>query len=235
MKIVVSHLTRMQAPFICVAGIDLDTGKHVRPVLEFGQLGLSLTARYGGPFDIASVVDLGPARYVGSAPEVEDWRFDRKKACRMRGMAHAEFWNRLEDTVQATLTGIFGGDLRRCGDTYAADVKRGQASLGCLAPVEPPLLVVNESGKIRLRVLQDGHNAWLPVTDMRLYAYANDQFVPREDAVRRLAETLRGGTRVILGVGLTRPMFGGGNVRRHWLQVNNIHLADNPAWRENSG
>jgi len=234
MKIVVAHLTRMHAPFVCVAGIDLDTGKHVRPVLEFDQLGLSLTARHGGPFDIGSVVDLGPVRYAGRAPEVEDWRFDRKKARRMRAVASNTFWDMLAEPAQSTLIAIFGNDLRRCGDTFVTDVGRGQASLGLLVPDSPPVLLINESGKIRLRVRQAGGDSWLPVTDLRLYAYANDQFAPRPDIVRHVTDAMRNGTPVILGVGLTRPMFGGGTTKRHWLQVNNIHLAGNPSWGENN-
>ena len=34
MKIVVNHLTRMQRGYICVAGINPDTGHHVRPIPE---------------------------------------------------------------------------------------------------------------------------------------------------------------------------------------------------------
>jgi hypothetical protein len=33
MQIVINHLTRMQRGFMCVAGVDLATGRHVRPVL----------------------------------------------------------------------------------------------------------------------------------------------------------------------------------------------------------
>jgi hypothetical protein len=33
MLILVHHLTRMQPGFICVAGLDADTERHVRPVL----------------------------------------------------------------------------------------------------------------------------------------------------------------------------------------------------------
>ena len=39
MEILVTHLTRMKEQCICVAGIDLATGKHVRPVLERRQAG----------------------------------------------------------------------------------------------------------------------------------------------------------------------------------------------------
>lgn len=54
MKIAVNHLTRMQPGYICVAGIDLETGSHVRPVLPSGRLSAALLRRNGGPFDIAA-------------------------------------------------------------------------------------------------------------------------------------------------------------------------------------
>lgn len=233
MRIVVTHLTRMRAPFICVAGLDLETGKHVRPVLESGQLGLSLLRRHGGPFDIAAIVELGPVRYVGSAPETEDYRFERRKARRVGAMAQPELRERLQAAACTALGDVFGDSLQRQGDTYAADTGGGRASLGYVIPAEPPLLLVNEHDKVRLRLRRAGHNAWLPVTDLRLYAYQDDQFIPRRDAVERLSARMSSGTRVILGVGLTRPMFGGGGVKRHWLQINNIHIVDDPLWQEN--
>jgi hypothetical protein len=37
---------------------------------------------------------------------------------------------------------------------------------------------------------------------------------------------------VILSVGLTRPWRKQEDTaERHWLQVNNVHLQDNPLWR----
>jgi hypothetical protein len=37
---------------------------------------------------------------------------------------------------------------------------------------------------------------------------------------------------VILSVGLTRPFRKwGDSEERHWLQVNNIHLEDDPLWQ----
>jgi len=69
--------------------------------------------------------------------------------------------------------------------------------------------------------------------DAYKYAYQDDQFIPRRDAVERLSARMSSGARVILGMGLTRPMFGGGGVKRHWLQVNNIHIVDDPLWQEN--
>jgi hypothetical protein len=52
-----------------VAGVDVNTMDHVRPMLRHGRLTVGLLKRNGGPFDIGSVVDLGPTAYAGHAPE----------------------------------------------------------------------------------------------------------------------------------------------------------------------
>ena len=41
MQVVINHLTRMNTGYMCVAGLDLKNGKHVRPVLG-GRLGVEL-------------------------------------------------------------------------------------------------------------------------------------------------------------------------------------------------
>jgi len=66
----------MQPGYFCVAGVDVDTPRHIRPVLRRGRLTIDLLSTGGGPFDVGSVVDLGPATYAGHAPELEDYRFD---------------------------------------------------------------------------------------------------------------------------------------------------------------
>ena len=75
-----SHAHHRQSPnahvfrYICVAGIDPDTGKHIRPTVR-GRLSRALLRENGGPFDIAGLVDLGEVIPVGVAPEVEDHFF----------------------------------------------------------------------------------------------------------------------------------------------------------------
>src|SRR5215212_1951511 len=100
MRIVVNHLTRIREGYICVAGIDLETGTHVRPVLERTNLGITLLRKYRGPFDMAAIVDLGTTRYVGKAPELEDYQFVRERAHREEDMQPAEFWGLLQKLAQ---------------------------------------------------------------------------------------------------------------------------------------
>lgn len=232
MKIVVSHLTRMEHPFICVAGIDVATGKHVRPVLETGRLGRSLLTRHGGPFDMAVVVDLGSVWTVGQAPEFEDHRFDRRRVRRVQTYAPPAFWECLVRASRSHLADIFGDELERQGGTFAVPFHKGVASLGCLAPAAPPVLMVNAYDKVRIRIFDGTQEAWLTVTDLRLYG--EDQTTPRRDAVQHLKTRIDSGVPVLLSVGLTRPFLKpGDSVERHWLQVNNIHLQDDPTWQDN--
>lgn len=79
MRIIVNHLTRMQPGYICVAGVDVSNGHHVRPVLR-GRLTTDLLASKGGPFDMAALVDLGTVECCGHAPEIEDHYFNPSTA-----------------------------------------------------------------------------------------------------------------------------------------------------------
>jgi hypothetical protein len=50
--------------------------------------------------------------------------------------------------------------------------------------------------------------------------------------VRRVADRLAQGVPALLSVGLTRPFSTRPDEPPlHWLQVNNLHLEDDPAWR----
>jgi hypothetical protein len=56
---------------------------------------------------------------------------------------------------------------------------------------------------------------------------------PRRDLVGQIAARIAKGAGVIVAVGLSRPWQKlDDTVERHWLQVNNIHLEDDPAWQD---
>jgi hypothetical protein len=232
-KIVVNHLTRMQRGYICVAGIDPATGHHVRPIPEDDRPRRTQLVRHGGPFDIASLVDLGRASHVGHAPETEDYRFNPRKVRRVDTIAPQQFWALLARVSHRSLAAIFGADLTSRGDGCTVDVGMGTASLGCLLPSQPPALQVNSYGKVRLRLTDGTYMAWLSVTDLRLYR--DDQVTPRRELVGQIAARIATGAGVIVAVGLSRPWQKlDDTAARHWLQVNNLHLQDDPAWQDNS-
>lgn len=230
MKILVNHLTRMQPGYVCVAGIDLDSRKHIRPVLQYGRLGTDLLRRNGGPFDIGCIADIGPTAHVGRAPEVEDHRFEAERAYCEGDVPADYFWGVLRDTSREGLQVIFGRDIVRREVSCTVDTGKGRASLGCLAPKEQPSLYVNNYGSIRMVFSWLDPPANLSVTDLRLYK--EDHKTPRRDLVAEMQQRIESGVEVILSVGLTRLWRKQDDTaERHWLQVNNIHLKDNPLWQ----
>lgn len=232
MRIVVNHLTRMRSGYICVAGIDPDTGKHVRPHPESARWRKPDLVRRGGPFDIGAVVDLGRVSYIGKAPELEDYRVSANRARWMEDCVPHDFWSLLTQVAQTRLTHIFGDDLHLLGRNYVVDVGKGIASLGCLALSKPPILHVTAPNEVRLSFTGDPDGPSLKVTDLRLYE--GEQAAVRYNVIQDMARRMEGAG-IILSVGLGRPWLKAGDtVERHWLQVNNIHLEDNPVWRERS-
>lgn len=230
MRILINHLTRMQAGYICVAGVDVDTLKHVRPVLRYGRLTNDLIRPKGGPLDIGSVVDLGPTAYAGHPPELEDHHFDPAKTAWLFDHEPDDYWELLEGVARESLAEIFGPALDLWDESGTVDVGEGNASLGCLIPEKQPWLYVDHRGTIRLVLDYLMPSVNLSVNDLRLYE--TDHRTPRRDLVESLQRRLKAGVEAILSVGLTRPWRKRGDTaERHWLQVNNIHLQDGPLWR----
>jgi hypothetical protein len=230
-KIVVNHLTRMKPGYICVAGIDLQSSSHVRPVLAGAQrLTTKLLLANGGPFDMNVVVDLGKTEAKGAAPETEDHLFDPGLAKPIKELDTDAFWKLLRSVSKKTLSEIFGAELTVRGNGRTVDQGTGGASLGCLAPATPPAFYVNPWDKIRVSVTDGALSADLSVTDLRLYE--NDGKTPRAKSVHDLQDRIKAGINVVLSVGLTRPFQASGDsAARHWLQLNNVHLEDDPGWQ----
>jgi hypothetical protein len=234
MRILVNHLTRMQPGYFCVAGIDLETKSHVRPVLRHGRLTTDLLSTVNGPFDVGSVVDLGPATYAGHAPELEDYRFDPSNTRWLFDEEPDDYWDALEGVAQQDLDQIFGPALELWDESGTVDVGEGSASLGCLKPEKQPWLYVDHRGTVRLVLDYLMPSVDMSVTDLRLYE--RDGRTPRPNLVQCVQKRLESGTEAILSVGLTRPFQKwGDDAERHWLQVNNIHLKDDPLWSLRSG
>jgi hypothetical protein len=98
--------------------------------------------------------------------------------------------------------------------------------LGCLVPKQRPSLYVDQRGAIRIAL----ETANLSVADLRLYE--RDHRTPRRDVVTSVRRRIQAGVEVILSVGLTRPWRKQeDSAERHWLQVNNVHLQDDPLWK----
>jgi len=235
MRVLINHLTRMHGGHICVAGVDLDSRRHVRPVLQHDSVPAELLSRYGGPFDMARIVELGNVRPTPNPPHVEDQVFVPSWAKVERTVSTHEFWNLLHETSRSTLREIFGTGLRAIGGSrLGTDLGKGEASLGCLRLCRPAQLYLrtrpNGAQQIRIK-LDDGElRADSGVTDLRLYG--PDHATPDAAIVRGVAKWIADSKGVILGVGLTRKFRPSDDADYyHWLQVNNIHLQEDPVWQ----
>lgn len=234
MRIAVNHLTRMQSGFMCVAGVDGKTGKHVRPVTG-GRIPVSQLSRYGGPFDIAHIVELGRAKPVGEQPETEDHQVKLKRSRFVEMLDEDRFWMMLRRLSHDRLSTIFGAALTPRGRSSAGvDPGQGSASLGVLSLDETPELYVRKrpdrTDQIRMRLTDGQFDLDLGVTDIRLYG--NDHQTPDRDIVARVRKSLSAADEIFVSVGLTRPFYPAmDRPACHWLQVNNVHLENNPCWQ----
>ena len=231
MRIVVTDVTRMAEGYCCVAGIDRDTGEHIRPVLG-ERLRRDLLAP-SGPFALGAIVDLGEVQDAGNAPMVEDRRFEPRAARRIGTLSPDDFWERVLLTRSATrLHGIFGNRLEQPrGSNAAMPESTGTASLGSLTPAGSPTLAVEEhTGGPRLRMrFTDGRLSLnTAVTDIRFFDNDHPD-IPLPDVVEDVSERIAAGAECVLSVGLGR-IYRRTEPPWHWLQVNGVHLADDPLW-----
>ena len=208
----------------------MNTLRHIRPVLRRDRLTTDLLRPNGGPFDVGSVVDLGPATYAGRAPELEDHRFDPSSTRWLFDDDSDDYWDALDGVARESLEEIFGSALELWDESGTVDVGEGRASLGCLKPEKQPWLYVDHRGTVRMVLDYLLPSVDLSVNDLRLYE--RDGRTPRLDLVQSVQQRLEADVETILSVGLTRPwQKRGDTAERHWLQVNNIHLKDNPLWQ----
>ena len=224
MQIVINHLTRMQKGFMCAAGVDPVTGRHVRPVLT-SQLRTDMLACHGGPFELGYRVELGETKFVGKVPEIEDRQFEAAAARQLDRVPPDEFWQLLTGLAADSLSDVFGPDLQRIGATSCGVPEfHGLRSLGCYWAHQPQIHLQTTDDHLRIRFdFVEGTNRYrVPVTDIRLY---------REDHVTpcgsRGALATRPGpmfTRLV-SVGLSRAYKSSDeHPATHWLQINNLHL-----------
>jgi hypothetical protein len=232
MVITISHLTRMRPPYICAAGLY---DKYAVRAVTAGQLHKRLLRSNGGPFAIGAVVDLGVVKDVGSPPELEDCSFNPASAKYVAMEDGRTFWKRLEQVAQPTLDSIFGDDLVKRGRwSCAVNPGCGAASLGCLKVFGTPQISIRgldshvmRSG-LRLAITDPFFGKLdLGITDVRFF---EEDFITVNETVVESAQTrIDSGVRLLLSVGLTRATVPPDNPV-HWLQVNNLHLEDDPTW-----
>ncbi len=233
MEIVINHLTRMEKGYFCAAGVDSQTKRHIRPETRSKRLGTAMLAPCG-MFDIGNRIIFKYLQPWPDRPHSEDCIFDSRLAALDGTMPAQEFWELLWYISESKLKDVFGEELRRkyhssCG----TDKGKGQASLGCLVPEGTPNLHVGSgyrgTPQVRMKVCDGEFDLDLSVTDIRLYQ--DDHITPDHVAVDMISEKIHSSESVILSVGLGRAFPRTGPDRFHYLQVNNIHLKENPLWQ----
>lgn len=231
MRIIVNHLTRMVPGFICVAGISVETNQHIRPICNRSMLPLRWSATHGGVFGIGNIVDLGPVKDRREPPEVEDREFREHHLRRIDRFPPDDFWSLLNEHHDTRLRRIFGPELTLVGQSCTTDRGTGRASLGVIIPDRIERLYSNARGGVRLAFDIGRAHLDLSVSDLRFYSMDDATATWKIDPNRlaSVAYAIETGVPAIFSVGLTRAFKRGGNdTWQHWLQINNIHLGDDP-------
>jgi hypothetical protein len=228
MRVVINHLTRMDAPRICVAAIAPDAGQHIRPIpTSGGPLTRDLLAENGGPFALGNLVELGETTPKHEPPELEDRLFLPESVQVVGRLSPHRYLQLMRQYTEPRLELIFGDDLVRHTRNYAVDKGCGTASLGILQLRRAPDLKIDSFGKLRLTLREGSRSASLPVTDLRFVE--PDHRTIKAEVVEGVRTRMRRGVQVLLMVGLARAFRrSDDDDERHWLQVNGICMADRP-------
>ncbi len=219
MKLLITDLTRMQNGHICIAGIDIDKNKRVRPVAAESLSGRLLVTK-GGPVDVRRVIDIGRTAPRKSRLEIEDVRFEPRSIRLLETMPRTDFVSRLAKFAASDLSAI-GPDLQARGNNLVVPEGEGKCSLVIVRTSEPLTVRIDTNERLRL-TWRDGIE--LPITDLRLFK--SDLQTPDPARVNWLQQQLATASEIFLSFGLGRPFEG-----FHWLQLNNIHLTTNPGWQ----
>jgi hypothetical protein len=232
MRVVINHLTRMDAPRICIAAIAPGTGRHIRPRTGPGNpLTRELLVENGGPLALGSLVELGETIPTPEPPETEDCLFTPNGMRVVGRLSPNRYLELLRQHAQHRVQAIFGDELLRHGRSYAIEKGCGAASLGILRTRRAPDLKLDRFGKLRLHLKDASPAALLPVTDVR-FVEADHKTI-KTDVVADVNARLQRGVQVLLMVGLARAFQRSeDDSERHWLQVNGLCMSDRPLGEE---
>ena len=228
MHTVICHVTRMEYPYICVAGIDPETLQHIRLVLpRRRRLHIRHWSGMGGKIGVGACIDPGPMTPVGAPPEIEDYEFEPTYVQPIRTLSPHELWDLLNRVAVNRLQGAFGESLKRTGRSFWAPAGECKASLACMHVNRGAFLFVAEGlNKMQVRIAreQGPYKPSLPINDLRFYqpTLGYPVNVRHVDAINR---QLKSGGKALLTLGLTRP-FASDDCHEpvHWLQVNGVFL-----------
>lgn len=214
----------MKAPRICIAGIEVNSKRHLRPVTAPDDLiTRSLLIEEGGSLQLGAGVDLGQTREVPNRPETEDHFCQTRDFDVLGVLSDREYLDLLAGVDDGDIATAFGPGLQRNGRTYAMDLDGGDHSLACVRAGKGERLAIDFE-KLYLRTTE---GAKVKVTDIRFFE--SDQKTLCRDVVTDVNDRLRDGVGAYLMFGLSRPWARPGeNEELHWLQLNGVCLEDSP-------
>lgn len=226
MRLVFNHITRMQAPRICIAGIDPESHRHVRPTTPPTDLIKRVLLREElGPIVMGALVDIGPVTPEPSPPESEDHAFQTANVEFVRDLDDQGFLDLLDQVRDADIQTAFGPELENVRSGYAVEAGSGERSLAVVRACEPPTLIVDGYGKLRLHVRDLDPAPNLSVADVRFYEA--DHKTIRRDVVRDVNARIEDGVGLLLMLGLPHAaQMPWDDRKRHWLQLNGLVLED---------
>lgn len=225
----ITHLTRMRDETICVAGIDPESGEHLRPLLaaEDDRMTRALLSERGGPFEFGTLVELGETEPCPKAPHIEDHVFDPAAARNLGRIEPASLTALLDAVAVRSARNAFGTALQRRGEKYATDPGEGERSLAVIRLRGPAALELDPRNHLFLRFESAAQPTLARLTDLRFYGA--DGHSLNHDLIDAVSARLRAGSEAFAMLGLGRAWQGSGDdAKRHWLQANGVCFAEDP-------
>jgi hypothetical protein len=218
----------MRAPRICIAGIDPESHRHVRPTTPRTDLiTRALLREELGPIAMGALVDIGSVTPEPSPPESEDYAFQTANIEYVRDLGDQEFLDLLDEVRDDDIQAAFGPALENVRNGYAVEAGSGERSLAVVRACEPPTLIVDGYGKLRLHVSDLDPAPNLSVADVRFYEA--DHKTIRRDVFSDVNARIEDDVGLLLMLGLPHAtQMPWDDRERHWLQLNGLVLEDRP-------
>ena len=227
MRLLITDLTYMRGG-VCIAGINIETLKHIRPVLSYGQIQRDFIKENNICPGAIVRFALTPKRDI-KPPHIEDHIFENAEFIKF--VNQVEWYERLSACADTSLKSAFGN----CITENKGIIPHTDTSSLAIIKLTGNIRVNffdSDSGailpfKMRLTFSSDGIYYHLPVTDLQFIDYCNGYFLSsrkREELKRELEGLINSSEHIFLSIGLTRPFKKSEDSQELcYLQVNSIY------------
>ncbi|MEZ4505640.1 MAG: hypothetical protein R2848_07180 [Thermomicrobiales bacterium] len=246
-RIVVTDLTRMARPDVCLAGIEAESPHNcIRPQLmpALGERALHpdeqwLYAAKGGPVRPFSIISFDAFRRFPSPPHTEDWHVSDAPVRVESILEEAERRALLESIEQPSIDEMFGAPVKWNQDPEGmrfsgrVEPRSGTASLGTLRiDLHNVTVSANPDGSLRYYVdFSDSSSTWnqARITDLSFLYWVDGLLRSLDGSIAELRRSLQSIFRAAsleswLRVGLARPFVPrGGNEPMCYVHVTGIY------------